>query len=61
MFGHARRGLIGDPEAGGYCWQSRPVQPRQFSCWIVDRSGNSSFITPPQFSRNTRGRPHVPN
>jgi hypothetical protein len=27
MFGPGRRGLIGDPEAGGYRWQSRPSSP----------------------------------
>jgi hypothetical protein len=32
-----------------------------FNPWIVGQSRNSSPITPPQFSRNTRGCPRVPN
>jgi hypothetical protein len=63
VFRHDRRSLIGSAEARGRRWQlaAPAIQPRQFSCWIVGYSRNSSSITPPQFSRNTRGCPHVPN
>lgn len=63
VFRHDRRSLIGSAEARGRRWQlaAPTIQPRQFSCWMVGRAGNSGSITPPQFSRNTRGCPHVPN
>ena len=62
VFRRDRRSLIGSAEARGRRWQlaAPTIQPRQFS-WIVGRSRNSSSITPPQFSRNTRGCPRVPN
>lgn len=62
VFRRDRRSLIGSAKARGGRWQpaAPTIQPRQFS-WIVGRSRNSSSITPPQFSRNTRGCPRAPN
>jgi hypothetical protein len=62
VFRHDRHSLIGSAEARGRRWQlaAPTIQPRQFS-WIVGPFGNSRSITPPQFSRNTRGCPRVPN